>query len=376
MRRPGGRLRAGARFRSAASKFPFIRSPLAFLSSLGACTCRAIVVLAHSRAADVILGLFHRRMVRRLAAVMGALAILLGLVTGGLWWRLTSGPISLDLVTPWLTAAIEENLGDRYQVEVGGTVIERDENGRTAVRVRDIVVRDSDGTVVASAPKAEVGFSGMSLLSGRPRAESLNLVGAELSLRIDTDGKINIFAGGADKRAAGDRRRCSPPPGPAVPARLTGDRTPEPASTAQHGRQFRRVARPGSTAWASSGSTAATSPRSVSRAATSWSTTCAAAASRASRTSISASPGRSAGELALSLGSQDPDRPWLVLAAVKPIGDGAPRHQPGGAQGIGPRRPAGAAARARPRSRPTCPCGSACAPRSAQTARRNSPAAG
>ena len=45
-------------------------------------------------------------------------------------------------------------------MSVGGTQLERDENGRTSLRLRDIVVRDADGTVVASAPKAEVGISG------------------------------------------------------------------------------------------------------------------------------------------------------------------------------------------------------------------------
>ncbi|MGD0024703.1 MAG: AsmA-like C-terminal region-containing protein, partial [Xanthobacteraceae bacterium] len=84
-------------------------------------------------------------------------------------------------------------------VEVGGTQIERTENGGAAVRIRDIVVRDPDGTVVASAPKAEVRVSGMSLLSGHIRAESLNLVGAELHVRIEPNGNVTVFAG-ADKR--------------------------------------------------------------------------------------------------------------------------------------------------------------------------------
>ena len=88
----------------------------------------------------------------------------------GLWWRLSSGPIELDMATPWLKAAIEENFGGKQTVSVGGTQIERDENGRTSLRLRDIVVRDADGTVVASAPKAEVGISGMSLLTGNVRA--------------------------------------------------------------------------------------------------------------------------------------------------------------------------------------------------------------
>ena len=79
----------------------------------------------------------------------------------GLWWRLSSGPIELDVATPWLKAAIEENFGGKHTVTVGGTQIERDEKGRTSLRLLDIVVRDADGTVVASAPKAEVGLSGI-----------------------------------------------------------------------------------------------------------------------------------------------------------------------------------------------------------------------
>ena len=117
----------------------------------------------------------------------------------GLWWRLSSGPIELNLATPWLKAAIEENFGGNHSVAVGGTQLERDEKGRTSLRLRDIVVRDADGTVVASAPKAEVGLSGRSLLMGRLRAQSLNLVGAEMSVRIETDGRLTVFAG-ADKR--------------------------------------------------------------------------------------------------------------------------------------------------------------------------------
>ena len=67
------------------------------------------------------------------------------------------------------------------------------------MRVRDIVVRDRDGTVVASAPKAEIRVSGLSLLSGHMRAESLSLVGAELAVRIEQDGAITVFASGADQ---------------------------------------------------------------------------------------------------------------------------------------------------------------------------------
>ncbi len=141
----------------------------------------------------------HRRLIRRVGIGSGILAGVLILGLGGLWWRLSSGPIQLDAFTPWLASAIADNFGSRDRIEVGGTQIERTENGGAAVRVRDIVVRDPDGTVVASAPKAEIRVSGLSLLSGHMRAESLNLVGAELAVRIEQNGAVTVFASGNDK---------------------------------------------------------------------------------------------------------------------------------------------------------------------------------
>jgi Protein of unknown function len=132
---------------------------------------------------------------RRLAYVTGAVA---GLVLVGfmaLWWRLGSGPIDFDVATPWLTAAIEQNFGSHHRVAVGGTQIERDSNGRTALRIRDIVVRDAHGEIVAIAPKAEVSFSGTGLLTGNVRAKRLSLVGAEMQIRIEPDSKVTVFAG-------------------------------------------------------------------------------------------------------------------------------------------------------------------------------------
>ena len=142
--------------------------------------------------------LFDRRhpLLRRLTIAALALVAVVAVGSGALWWRLASGPISLDLATPWLTAAIEENLGGRYHVKVGGTQIERDEQGHTAVRLRDIIVRDTDGKLVAVAPKAEVGLAGTSLLTARPRAASFRLVDASVVIRIGADGRIDIFAGG------------------------------------------------------------------------------------------------------------------------------------------------------------------------------------
>ena len=137
----------------------------------------------------------HRLLIRRVGIASAVVAVVILVAVVGLLWRLSSGPIQMDVATPWLTAAIEENFGNQHKVQVGGTQIERTSNGGAAVRIRDIVIRDLDGAVVASAPKAEVRVSGMSLLSGHMRAESLNLVGAEMAVRIEHSGDVTVFAG-------------------------------------------------------------------------------------------------------------------------------------------------------------------------------------
>ena len=125
----------------------------------------------------------------RIAIVIASLLVIFAGCFGALWWRLGAGPINLDMATPWLAAAIEENIGNGNTVEVGGTQIERAGRISIAVRIRDIIVRDRDHAIVASAPKAEVRLSGYALLMGRLRAESLNLVDAELAVRI-TPGRL------------------------------------------------------------------------------------------------------------------------------------------------------------------------------------------
>ena len=142
------------------------------------------------------------RWVKRLVVVIAVLAVIFAGCFGGLWWRLGAGPINLDVATPWLAAAIEDNIGHGNTVEVGGTQIERAGRIRIAVRIRDIVVRDRDHAIVASAPKAEVRLSGTALLMGRLRAESLNLVDAELAVRITPDGTVTVSAGDTAKPLA------------------------------------------------------------------------------------------------------------------------------------------------------------------------------
>jgi hypothetical protein len=175
-------------------------------------TRRVRVNWGHARRA--LYRLWRRRWLRVSLVATGATFGFVAVAAFLLWWRLNSGPIPLDLATPWLTAAIEENFGGGKKVEIGGTQIERDSLGRASLRIVDIVVRDADGTVVASAPKAEVGLSGASILSGKPRAVSLNLVGAEMAVRIETDGNITVFTGSENSRPIASAVSAVPPAQP------------------------------------------------------------------------------------------------------------------------------------------------------------------
>jgi len=160
---------------------------------------------------------WRRPLFRRVAAVVAVCVVIVGGAVAGLSWRLSRGPISFDLATPWLVEAVQQKLGGQQRVEVGGTLIERTDQGKTSVRLLNVVLRDSDGTTVASAPKVEVGLSGISLLTGQIRAERISLVGAKVSVRIEPDGKLAIFAGGDTRSitvaAAETEPNTAPPPG-------------------------------------------------------------------------------------------------------------------------------------------------------------------
>jgi hypothetical protein len=167
----------------------------------------------------------------RIALVLASLLVIFAGCFSALWWRLGAGPINLDMATPWLAAAIEDNIGHGNTVEVGGTQIERAGRIRIAVRIRDIVVRDRDHAIVASAPKAEVRLSGYALLMGRLRAESLNLVDAELSVRITPDGYVTVSTGdNARPLATGvaSKKEAGLPPTFPRPAAPNGSALPTP----------------------------------------------------------------------------------------------------------------------------------------------------
>lgn len=276
-------------------------------------------------------------MVKRLALIALVLACLGGLATGGLWWRLGAGPINIDLITPWIASAVEGNFGDGFNVTIGGTQIERDAQGRTSVRVRDVVVLDAAKQKVASAPKAEVGISVLGLLTGRVRARSLNLVGAELSVRIEPDGRIVIFAGQdtAPIATADKTARAGAAQGGATQSAPVPSQPASPASSADTKNADNKTASEKSMAgllsaiaWLDSLSAAGLDGHDLNelglkngnlvvddrQSGKTW-----------TFENISLALARSRGGVALSVGAESATTPWLLRAAVGPPANGVRR---------------------------------------------------
>lgn len=241
---------------------------------------------------------------------------------GLLWWRLGEGPIGIDMATPWLAGAIKANFGDDHSVEVGGTQIERAGRIRVAVRVLDIVVRDRDGIVVASAPKAEVRLSVPSLLTGRLRAESLSLVDAELAMRIERDGRISISTGASARPIVSSEPAVVAPPATRLPAATKSDRDglTAPAPSAAVGKDLSAAL-----AWVDALSASGMNGYDLSEVGLKNGTLVVDDQQTGHRWTFEhitmnlRRPG--AGGLALSVGA-DTEQPWLLRASIGPQADG------------------------------------------------------
>jgi hypothetical protein len=165
-----------------------------------------------SRAARILFCTRHGRISRPKFICFGILALGLGYVL------LVRGFFPFDVASPWVASALERQLGPGHKVDIGYTRLDHDATGAPVLRVQQIRVYGPGGKVIASAPSAEVGLDGSSLLMGTFRARRIDLVGAETTVRVGADGRVAITAGrdatpitSAD--AAGEPAGAVPPPG-------------------------------------------------------------------------------------------------------------------------------------------------------------------
>jgi hypothetical protein len=109
-----------------------------------------------------------------------------------------TGLLPVDIGGPLVKRALQEKLGKGHKVEVGETRLETDASGQPILRVHGITIRGPGGEVVATAPRADVGLDS-GVLVGNFRAKRIDLIDAEMTLRIDENGQIDMSAGSKPK---------------------------------------------------------------------------------------------------------------------------------------------------------------------------------
>ena len=117
---------------------------------------------------------------------------LLAICGAAFYWRLSQGPVSLAFLGDTIETAINRQLPG-FRITLGEAELELDTDTSTPhVRVRNLVLSDSDGQTIASAPKAGVALDPGSLIKGVVSVRSLDLIGPRVNVRRNLDGSLEL----------------------------------------------------------------------------------------------------------------------------------------------------------------------------------------
>jgi len=128
--------------------------------------------------------------VRNLFQVLGAFAVGLLIAVPLLVWRLSSGPIALDFMTPYIEAALSDRDGS-IRVQLEGTELGLGENRHLLeFRALGVQIFTSGETPIATVPQLALTINGRALLRGELAPNSIRLYGLKVRLVCEADGSI------------------------------------------------------------------------------------------------------------------------------------------------------------------------------------------
>jgi len=160
-----------------------------------------------------------RSLLRLLEALILSLLFLAALAA----WRLSQGPLELDVLTPYVAEALSVP-GGPVRIELDGTVLTW-AGWERALDLRAVGVRavTSDGTVRAAVPEISLSLSGRALLKGEVAPRTIELINPRLHLVRGPGGAMRWGLGGSEAgesdqlvaRLFHDLARPADPSGPA-----------------------------------------------------------------------------------------------------------------------------------------------------------------
>ena len=126
-----------------------------------------------------------------------AVGLLVGgfLVTAGMAWRISRGPIQLDFLTPQLEATLAPPDGSAT-IDIGSTALEWDPIDRDLdVRVHDLRILGPGGTALATLPAIAVSISPGPLLLGTVAPRAIELIDPRIHVVRAADGHLEAGIG-------------------------------------------------------------------------------------------------------------------------------------------------------------------------------------
>ncbi len=138
-------------------------------------------------------------MIQLLGGLGAGLAIVMALVA----WRLSSGPISLAFLTPYVEEALN-GPGRNFRVTLDDTILTWAGWERTMdIRVVNVRATGNDGRVIASVPELSLSLSARALLKGLVAPKRIELFNPKLSLVRLADGRFQVGFGGIESASHG-----------------------------------------------------------------------------------------------------------------------------------------------------------------------------
>lgn len=138
-----------------------------------------------------------RRSARLVFEILGALLAGAAIAVALVAWRLSSGPIELEFLTPYLEEALSDP--DGPQVAIDRTVIVwQGWAANPELRAEGVTARGPDGVVMATVPAVGISVSLDMLLTGTVAPTRIELVQPRLHLLRGADGSISMDIGADD----------------------------------------------------------------------------------------------------------------------------------------------------------------------------------
>ena len=136
-----------------------------------------------------------RQTLRALIQIVGGLGAGMAIVLGYAGWKLSSGPITLPFLTPYIETALSpEEAG--FKVTISETILTWQGWRRNLdVRLKGARVLDSEGALIAGVPELSLSASARALLKGIFAPRDIELFSPRLRLVRNADGDITVGFG-------------------------------------------------------------------------------------------------------------------------------------------------------------------------------------